>query len=932
MKTKRILSALLSATLVLSSLPLMASNGADNDTEAAENLLGSVTPTVADGSVSAKADADSTIGDYYLRISNRSNRDNYAYYNIGSAPAAGTYYISFDARMTTDGIGVKDSIKNSKEAKYLKLRVRNGSSSQNRNYWIPTNNCDPDVSKSAYTKTDLKNNGTYVLLEQDWKHYELEYINVAKGDALAFYAWGSTSNRYAQSFDIDNFKVWYVDGSGTHPVNGENGYTFESDNKENEHFTTASYYNVTFTRTEAENYQRAELSSGKDMTIVYTFGENGAGIEIEPGVYELDGDIRCGGFIADILSDYVASPAKDTFVYDSAVDVTVTVYVGEESYTLISNLKTDTAWKNIGDKAELMAIPESGLLKKIEIKAVNRSSNVVDKNNPVTNPNLPVDIKNMSLIRKDDSTTELDKADDNLLSGVTVSSQGNITVSDPYLYVPERPTSVADFVTFTIAEKVLAKTYYVSFDARLSADSKNNATLIRLQIPSKDGIKIEEAQPNGWPASGKTDVAMNEQYVVPLLGENFTMNFPGWSVAADGKYFPLFKLEKGNEWVHFEGQFTPIEAANKSLRLTINKGNGTFVEPIDVANFKVWNDAGVIYSSDFRDGVDETVKGNSVVPSVVPSIMSVAAVPGLNTEAKYDTSAINARSGIYTFRADVSGTANAVVEFVLSDGQVITSDSFALSADKNTAVSASVEIESGVSITSISIKADASAALNISGAGLTYRESDDGNDIPNIGIIMVLLLKKQGGANEEVKPEVEPEVKPEAESNLIANGDFAAAPEIVKEGLDTTKTAWFANAGEDYHYDANGAALKDQPKYYHDHNVAWNEDGYVTVTGREFNLRKVYFSTGLTLEPGDYMLSVDCKTANSGEKSNIRIAADKLFNAAAADAFNISNEWFTKTIEFTVTEATPLTLGFYGGPNASFIHDFCVDNVVLIKK
>lgn len=377
------------------------------------------------------------------------------------------------------------------------------------------------------------------------------------------------------------------------------------------------------------------------------------------------------------------------------------------------------------------------------------------------------------------------------------------------------------------------------------------------------------------------------------------------------------------------GQFTPTEADNKkALSITINKGPSTFVEPIDIANFKVWTDNGDVYSNDFSNGIDESISWVSgIVPNAVEPITIVAAVSGLNTEVRYDTSAVKTQGGIYTFKADVktaSGKANAVVEIALSDGKVITSDSFALNADKYTSVSASAEIENGVSVVSISIKADASVALNIVGSGLTYRESADGESIPNIGIIMVLLLKKRG--------EVKEDVKPATSGNLIAGGDFTVAPEIVKEGLDITKTAWFANAGEDYHYDDKGAAIKDEPMYYHDHNVTWSEKGYVIISGREFNLRKVYYNAGLTLEPGDYKLSVDCKTANKGENSNIRVAADKLFNATVNDAFNITDSWVTKTVEFTVTEAAPLTLGFYGGPSTDFVQDFCVDNIVLIKK
>ncbi len=178
------------------------------------------------------------------------------------------------------------------------------------------------------------------------------------------------------------------------------------------------------------------------------------------------------------------------------------------------------------------------------------------------------------------------------------------------------------------------------------------------------------------------------------------------------------------------------------------------------------------------------------------------------------------------------------------------------------------------------------------------------------------------------------DVKPAVAGNLIANGDLAAAPEVIKEGYDSTKAAWYANAAMSYAYDKDGVALKDEPKVYHDQNITWNKLGYVTVTGRLANIGRVWYNHATILEPGTYVLSVDLRTANVGESSVVRITAgnqdDKAFGAPTSAGIN--NTWTTFTHEFTIEDAQSVRIAFFGGTGAGHKHDFCIDNVVLIKK
>lgn len=188
----------------------------------------------------------------------------------------------------------------------------------------------------------------------------------------------------------------------------------------------------------------------------------------------------------------------------------------------------------------------------------------------------------------------------------------------------------------------------------------------------------------------------------------------------------------------------------------------------------------------------------------------------------------------------------------------------------------------------------------------------------------------------EVKPVVDDasSVKPAVAGNLIPNGDLKVAPEVIKEGYDSTKAAWYANASMSHAYDKEGNLLKDDPKVYHDHNITWNNIGYVSVTGRIANIGRVWCNPGVTLEPGTYVLSVDLRTANEGEKSVVRFTVgnqdDKAF--APATSAGITNAWQTFTYQFTVDAAQSVRIAFFGGTGAGHKNDFCIDNLVLLKK
>lgn len=173
--------------------------------------------------------------------------------------------------------------------------------------------------------------------------------------------------------------------------------------------------------------------------------------------------------------------------------------------------------------------------------------------------------------------------------------------------------------------------------------------------------------------------------------------------------------------------------------------------------------------------------------------------------------------------------------------------------------------------------------------------------------------------------------------NLIVNGDFSAEPKIEAGAYNAAVTdTWFRHSGMDYAYGADGISMKDQPKIMHEMNLTW-ADGYMTLTGREYNLKPVSITPSTTLTPGVYRFSIDYKTPNKGETTVSRVyiytadGSTLLFNPGASNVANVTDKWSTFTCEFAVTSPTAVKINLSGGPNASFIQDYCFDNVVLEK-
>ncbi len=88
------------------------------------------------------------------------------------------------------------------------------------------------------------------------------------------------------------------------------------------------------------------------------------------------------------------------------------------------------------------------------------------------------------------------------------------------------------------------------------------------------------------------------------------------------------------------------------------------------------------------------------------------------------------------------------------------------------------------------------------------------------------------------------------------------------------------------------------------------------------------YNTGITLEPGTYVLECDARTAFTTEKAMVRT----FVNGAPVNLKWVNDQWTSIDGEFEIIEATELVIVFRGGADASYMKDFDVTNIKVIKK
>ncbi len=165
-----------------------------------------------------------------------------------------------------------------------------------------------------------------------------------------------------------------------------------------------------------------------------------------------------------------------------------------------------------------------------------------------------------------------------------------------------------------------------------------------------------------------------------------------------------------------------------------------------------------------------------------------------------------------------------------------------------------------------------------------------------------------------VTPDSGEQVEPEVKVEYVDNGNEevvlkSVEGSIASEIFNDVGTGKWAISDQDLTVKSQGGNL-----YLAMRNITLNYVGFT-------------YSTGVTLEPGTYYISCQMRTAIKDDSTMVRIQANE--NVVKLDW--ITNEWTTFAGNFTVDANEELVIKFFGGPEPTFINDYDVTDIVVVK-
>lgn len=901
MKNTRFMSLLLSCALAFGALPMIpAASAAEAELAVGDNVLGKATRT-AGAAVTSFTDASESGDGAYLHVYNRNDRWSGLRWYLGELDP-GTYYVSFDARLPFENEYPDDK----------NTRMNGYGESGNWGHWYPIGDADYGIK-----------------LMPNWQHFDASLevpSNVAElGDgevhfALLGYTWGGWHHPY----DIDNLKVYTKNADGTPneplftadfdtPITvGTNPGEFSAYKR------NGGTAGVDFDVTTPEDFERVAGNTVDNTFVTYTFDN----YELPAGVYDLVGDLRYADYDYDLSA---LSP-------DNSANVTVTATIDGDTLTLASG-KITTEWSAL--EADPLIFHESVTLTEVKI--------TTDKKNPI-------DFKNVALTLTDGLTDAVTAAGENLLTGsltasnrVTVADEnvtdalGNSVEANGYLRVANIPNSAMELIRIDSSYlPEMGKPYYVAFDVRTV--NEDETTSIRAYGNSKSQEVVDVPR-------------MNKNYLKPTANNEFEYAL---DTGAGGWYMTGEMIT--SEWKHFEGQYTPVADPKNGIVITLYDGPSNNPKSFDIDNFEIYYyGAGgqkvTAYSDNFEgetagERVSVRTSGitKSIITEVAATVSTVEASADNPAKLTYDLDGVLSDSR-YHFAIDLRAAdgGTATVSYTLKNGTTKTLTTAELGANWVTA-SGVIRLDDGERLTSITVLTDVTTALSFKDAELVSQVRPVDKGMPNRGIVMMMLLKKNGGSIRPVKTEL---VSDDLEGEVI-----------IKEVGSTAQSA----------ADAGWYAKIDESKSTKLELVKENDNSFIRVRDLDKGQRGIYYNSGVMLDAGTYTLSVDLRvseaetdanytaytwhgTAGSYQEMRVNITDASNINSPGYGARNgvdkdtfydvdgttvgwgkkITDEWttYTDTIVLDKPTLAVFKIGGYTG-GASDSHGFDIDNFSII--
>ncbi len=253
MKKTRILSMLLSATLALSSFPMMASAAASGSIKEGAEIFTDVEDASKWTATGAQVTSKTIATNKYFRVYDRLGNGNGIDINTGIT-ASGTFKISLKVRTQSD--------------KAADLRIyHNAWSSANMLY-----------GSSITATTD----GT------SWQEISSKEFTYTADTAIKFIVIGLYDWRQVAPFEIDDFTVYKKNGNGGFDVLAK----YDMDNTSIPYTQRSGGKSVVATETAQLQFSGADAAKTNDQMAADHSASYKKSVTLDSGVYELSGDIR----------------------------------------------------------------------------------------------------------------------------------------------------------------------------------------------------------------------------------------------------------------------------------------------------------------------------------------------------------------------------------------------------------------------------------------------------------------------------------------------------------------------------------------------------------------------------------------------------------------------------------------------------------------
>lgn len=719
-----------------------------------------------------------------------------------------------------------------------------------------------DIRQLGSAPGNSSDGGT-ILSEGMWTKVTHKPVTKATNGNIYFHLIKSSWTIDKNPTDFDDFCVYYLEGTEKRYIIEPIGDNF-ADYIATGVFSASGQAKVMPQR--EDTYERIAVPTSGNTTVTYTLSEPAV-----PGYYVLGGSTRMS----------VYTPVSRGGNNNGKIIVTT------DNGTELASYNISTEWSSFETAVKFE-------------EDVNSITITADNAKGLDFYNLSLTLEQASNITLDDEESFLDgsvRSASNIIEDIAVTDYADIELeNNSYVTVYDRP--YAHWTMFSVATNqagVVGRTYYFSFDIRASADCEKNG------VPQNGCVRLSATNMT----SAETGAATLE--ITSGTTGNYYRSGTTWLV------------DYGTEWVHVDAKATVATGNQWPMNFSLVRGmSSDFHHPSDIDNIKVWyyDDNGsevVLNEKNFEGSYNlEGIGIDSYAKMAVQTDYAYSRVldkDGVQTYLNYSFDDVSLGAGYYRLNAEVrvpyfciGNAANGDIidnefelsmSYTLDNGKTKNGNSFTLT-HMWSPVNIIVKVPEGAKLSDITMTLDTDLPLDFRNIRLSGNTEKDGG-VPNVGILMMLLHKKEGGVK-TVKETVE----------YVYNGSFDEPFDFSK--VTNTYNGLPANTWMNH---SNYASKME--------TVNIDGNNVLSVSGIQTNWNGIAYGLG-ELQPGDYTMKVNVKLANASDSCHMRVSVNSANNmdtyiaSKNEELHTITGEKWTKIeFKFTVKEPTNATVRIRGG-------------------